>query len=430
MSPLAPAAGSPATGSTGTTGTTATTGTSDGDDDGDDGTATGAATGLGASPDQADRPGRRPAGPGGRDRYLDLLRAVALVRVVTYHTFGWAWLGLLFPSMGVMFALAGSLMARSLDRPAVSVIRGRMRRLLPPVWAFALLIVTAMLVHGWGPDDGDNKVEWWSRLLFWVFPVNDPPANEWAAQVTDPLWYIRTYLWFVLLSPLLLRAFRRLPWVSMASFVALAGLLQAQVIPFPDGLEGVENNLTDVAAFGACWLLGFAHRDGLIDRLPPLLVWGFAGVTMAVGGWFAFTHQTEEGYDLGEIPLAQALWSVGFVLVLLRFRPRRMGWLDRARPLSGLVSLLNARAVTVYLWHEVALVASVPLIDLMWEVPLLEATLPLDAVWFQYLVVWPLIGVAILLVGWIEDLAAKRSPRLWPAGVDADRVPPRTVGVV
>ena len=49
-----------------------------------------------------------------------------------YHLFGWAWLPLVFPSMGVMFALAGSLMARSLKRPAWSVIRGRLRRLLPP----------------------------------------------------------------------------------------------------------------------------------------------------------------------------------------------------------------------------------------------------------------------------------------------------------
>lgn len=49
----------------------------------------------------------------GRDRYLDLLRSIALVRVVCYHLFGWAWLTVLFPSMGVMFALAGSLMARS-----------------------------------------------------------------------------------------------------------------------------------------------------------------------------------------------------------------------------------------------------------------------------------------------------------------------------
>ena len=80
-------------------------------------------------PDVAPPPGpKRP----GRDRYLDLLRSIALVRVVAYHLFGWAWLTVLFPSMGVMFALAGSLMARSLSRPAWGVIRGRVRRLLPP----------------------------------------------------------------------------------------------------------------------------------------------------------------------------------------------------------------------------------------------------------------------------------------------------------
>lgn len=62
---------------------------------------------------------------GGRDRYFDLLRAIALFRVVFYHLMGWAWLPVLFPSMGVMFALAGNLMARSLAaRPALGVVRG------------------------------------------------------------------------------------------------------------------------------------------------------------------------------------------------------------------------------------------------------------------------------------------------------------------
>ena len=72
-----------------------------------------------AHPPRAQAPtGRAPPRPKpGRDRYLDLLRSIALVRVVVYHLFGWAWLTVLFPSMGVMFALAGSLMARSLAGP-------------------------------------------------------------------------------------------------------------------------------------------------------------------------------------------------------------------------------------------------------------------------------------------------------------------------
>lgn len=147
------------------------------------------------------------AATGGRDRYLDILRMFAMIRVVTYHTFGWAWLSLVFPSMGVMFALAGSLMARSLGRPALGVIRGRMRRLLPPLWAFGIVVVLAMMVHGWAPPE-HHIGRWWLRMLLWVIPIGDPPGNAWGAQATDILWYLRTYLWFVLLSPLLLKAFR------------------------------------------------------------------------------------------------------------------------------------------------------------------------------------------------------------------------------
>src|SRR3954470_7927361 len=97
----------------------------------------------------------------GRDRYLDLLRSVALVRVVVYHLFGWAWLSVLFPSMGVMFALAGSLMARSLNRPALGVIRGRLRRLLPPLWAFGAVVLVMMFASGWNPlQDPDTGGTW------------------------------------------------------------------------------------------------------------------------------------------------------------------------------------------------------------------------------------------------------------------------------
>ena len=41
---------------------------------------------------------RQDAGAGPRrDRYIDTLRAGALLRVIVYHTFGFAWLPFLFP---------------------------------------------------------------------------------------------------------------------------------------------------------------------------------------------------------------------------------------------------------------------------------------------------------------------------------------------
>src|SRR5687767_12660492 len=95
-----------------------------------------------------------PAAPG-RERFLDLLRAVALIRVVAYHTFGYAWFSIVFPSMGVMFALAGSLMASSLERaPGSRVVRNRVRRLLPSLWVLGLLLVPLMLWMGWPTDGG------------------------------------------------------------------------------------------------------------------------------------------------------------------------------------------------------------------------------------------------------------------------------------
>ncbi|MFJ6465311.1 acyltransferase [Streptomyces sp. NPDC091387] len=343
---------------------------------------------------------RGPAG-GGRDRYFDVLRAFALVRVITYHTFEWPWLGLVFPSMGVMFALAGSLMARSLERPARQVVRGRLRRLLIPLWAFGLVLGVAMLLHGWVPG---------ADVLYWVLPVGDPPGDAWGEQAWAVLWYLRTYLWFVLLSPALLRIFRLAPLPVLALSLVPVLVLTA-LGGVPDGRLG--SAVSDVSVFLFCWLLGFAHRDGVLDRLRPGPVVLAAPVLLAAGGWWALHHRVDGSYDLDDIPLAQALWSAGFVLLLLRFRPgfERLG---RHPVAERVVKVLNARAVTVYLWHEVALMVSVPLIDLMWNVPAFETYLPLDSIWLQFGVAWVLIAAAVVLLGWVEDVAARRAPRLLP----------------
>ncbi|MFD7968781.1 acyltransferase family protein [Streptomyces clavifer] len=338
----------------------------------------------------------------GRDRSFDVLRAFALVRVVTYHTFEWPWLGFLFPSMGVMFALAGSLMARSLARPAAGVIRGRLRRLLIPVWVFGLVLGAAMLLHGWvpGPD-----------VLYWVLPLGDPRGDAWGEQAWAVLWYLRAYLWFVLLSPVLLRVFRSAPLPVLGLSLVPVVVLEAGAGGVPEGRLG--SALGDLSVFLFCWLLGFAHREGALDRLRGARVAAAALPLMAAGAWWAVRHPVDGSVDLDDIPLAQALWSAGFVLLLMRFRPR-FDALARRPVADRIVTVFNARAVTVYLWHEVALMAAVPLIDLMWEVPMLERRLPLDSPWVQFGVAWVLTAAAVLCLGWVEDVAAGRGPRLLP----------------
>ncbi|MEW2291101.1 acyltransferase [Streptomyces sp. NPDC006743] len=358
-------------------------------------------------PAPAADPARPPGPPAtGRDRYFDTLRALALVRVVAYHTFGWAWAGLVFPAMGIMFGLAGTLMAKSLERPAPEVLRGRLRRLLPPFWFWGLFVVAAMLVHGWMPG--------W-RIVYWVVPLGDPPGDAWGRQAWEIVWYLRTYLWFVLLSPPLLRVFRLAP-VPVLLLSLTPALVLNLLWTAPDDRFG--GALSDLSTYLFCWLAGFAHRDGVLERLRPTAVITLSLAALGYGGWYAFARQAAAGtYDLDEIPLAQAFWSAGAVLLLMWAKARfRIGFagLRRFRRLDRIVTVFNARAVTVYLWHEIALVLAVPLIDRLWDVPAFERYLPLDSQWFLFGVGWVLICVFVLLCGWVEDVAARRRPRALP----------------
>jgi hypothetical protein len=47
-------------------------------------------------------------------------------------------------------------------------------------------------------------------------------------------------------------------------------------------------------------------------------------------------------------------------------------------------------------------------------VPAFEKYLPLESQWFMFGVGWLLIAVFVLLCGWVEDVAARKKPRLLP----------------
>jgi peptidoglycan/LPS O-acetylase OafA/YrhL len=331
----------------------------------------------------------------GRDRYMDLLRAIAILRVIVFHMFTFAWLSFVFPAMGVMFGLGGSLMAASVQRAPGRAVRSRIRRLLPALWVMGAVLVPLMLWQGESLSP---------ELLLWLVPVAQPPGSEWATAATEVLWYLVTYLWLVLLSPVAWWAYQRWPLGTILAPLVL--LLATQLGPVVvEGLAG--DVVVNVATFGACWVAGFAHRTGALRRLNGALL-AFLVVTLLVAGTaWALTHQTDEGANLNEIPLAQGLYSLGFVLVALRVSPG-MGWLARSRPLDGTVTLLNSRAVTIYLWHNLAIGLAFPLGDLI-------------GVWHLgdvgYLgVACLLILVAVLVFGWVEDVAARRRPALLPVG--------------
>ncbi|GAA2613036.1 acyltransferase [Dactylosporangium fulvum] len=325
-----------------------------------------------------------------RNRYVDLLRAVAIIRVVTYHTLGFAWLTVAFPAMGLMFALGGSLMAASLDRSGVQSLARRMRRILPPFWVlgtFAVVIMSIMggLEHTW-------------RLLLWFFPFTDPPASDWGAPMFGQIWYIRSYLWFIILSPALLWAFRRWPIPSLlVPFTVLVVLWETG-----HGSGGI---VRDFFLYAPAWMLGFAHHDGTLQRISKKVLWPLAAVMGGIGLTLLYSNPGPRGYDLNDAPVADTLWSTAFLLVMLNAAPAVMS-LGTAEPV---VEAVNRRALTIYLWHE-AIIIFVRNAALWLGVSLLGATGGL----IQLSAVFLLVAVVVLSLGWVEDLAAKRKPQLIP----------------
>src|SRR5674476_1187993 len=95
----------------------------------------------------------------------------------------------------------------------------------------------------------------WGTLLFWVVPISDPPGSKFGDDWVPPLWYIRSYLWFLLLSPATLWLFRHWPKKMMALPVSVVLLSALGLFPL-DGRSG--DVILSTAMFGGCWMLGFA----------------------------------------------------------------------------------------------------------------------------------------------------------------------------
>ena len=358
-------------------------------------------------------------GATGRSRYVDVLRAAAILRVYLLHTLWLSWLPAVLPAMWVMFALAGYLAAVSLDRGRpLRTVRSRLRRLLPPLWVLALVAVPLMLHLGWHRPDP-------VALLNWVLPLANPPTSDWGGPFALALWYLRAYVWLVLASPLLWWAFRRWPRTTLLALPTTAVLFYSPLVDLP--VNALGDGLWATASYGTCWLLGFARHTGLLDRLslPVVGAAAAAAALAALGwatlGWATLGWATAHGqHD----PLTEMLWGTACVLVLMRLHPG-MAWLDRVPWLSAAVTVVNARAVTIYIWHLPATFAAAGLLGASGVAAGVAAGAPPGRL-LMLAVTTVLMAGIVLAVGWVEDVAARRPPRLLPLNSPVDP-PPSTL---
>ena len=353
--------------------------------------------------------------PADRDRYLDFLRVAAILMVIVGHWVvrvvvapddepqaqyllaeqsGWQWATLVWQVMPVIFLVGGTLNAESWRRARwggvtpVGWIRARAQRLLRPATALLVILVPAWVLS-------ENL---WAEMLLIDLGV-----------ALIPLWFVAAYLAVIALTPATLVVHERgwsMPMITAAIAVAsMADFLRLSEMGPVIGtlpLVGLPNFLL---IWVAIYQLGYLWAD---NRLPSR-AWGKlalvgAGATALVvliglAGW-PLTMVPVEGTQLpnNAAPPTVALFALASMqvgLVLLARRPVRLAleWPWIWAP----VALLGARMLTLFLWHQVAMVTVTNLAVRFDWLPLTET---IDARWWAHQPLWVIV-FALVLAGFV-----------------------------
>ncbi|MGP4022713.1 acyltransferase family protein [Actinomadura sp. 3N407] len=303
-----------------------------------------------------------------RERWADLLRAVAILLVVTGHWLAtvviydrggldgvhvlevlpWAHrLSWFFQVMPVFFLVGGFANAASLRSSRERGVGrrdwllSRTDRLLRPTTAFLVVMAaSAMVARALGADpESIGRAVWLARI---------------------PLWFLTVYVGVVVLAPAMHALHRR--W-GLAVPVLLAVLVGAGDV----ARLGFDLPHGGTANFVLMWLavhqIGFAWQDG---RLPtrwtvalPLFTGGLGClVLLTLAGPYPVSMVAVPGAEVQNTsPPTVALLSLaaaqtGLVLLL---RDRADRWLRRTRVWTAVVGV-NAVILTAFLWHMTAVV--------------------------------------------------------------------------
>ncbi|MCB0985111.1 MAG: acyltransferase, partial [Ilumatobacter sp.] len=338
-----------------------------------------------------------------RELELDGLRAIALGRVVLWHTFAAAWITWVVSAVPAMFFVTGSLLAASLlRRPSWAVVRARARRLLVPLGVYSAVVLAGMLVLADGRG-GPAAGGWWR----WMVPLWDPAGPGWTdGWGSSHLWYLRAYLWVLLAAPFVWWAWRRRPGlVTAASVVAFAAV---EVAPWSGALAWRAGDLLLYVLFT---IGGFWHRVGAFRTVRPghrlaagLLAFTGAGVVVLAVGM-------PPGGVVNDDHLLHLLMGAGWLAVIGAFERPFTAWCTRPR-VADVLAMVSRRSLTIYLWHPLAIVLGYWVLDQVGR----DATGPVGSVVLVMLVVAGTL-VAVAAVGWVEDIAARRSPGRGPRPV-------------
>src|SRR5579864_8354309 len=350
------------------------------------------------------------ATPPQRDRAVDALRALAIAGVIGGHWLVTAlvlgkssggavlsdqsplasmpWLAPLswvFQTLAVFFLVGGYSAARGYRGGYLPWLRKRMIRLARPV---------AALVAAWIPV----------TVGLCLAGVPAATVHTILFLVISPLWFLGVYAALTALTPAAMWLVRRFGAWAAAFPVAVVAV--TDLVRF--GLSGPAwvGWVNVAAGWLVPYLLGIAWALGSLRgrRVPALMLAGGAAATAALITWAGYPASMVgvNGAHISNLnPPTLAAVTFGIaqcgLALLLRDRLARL----MRRPVAwAAVAMVNLSAMTLFLWHETALVTVSSLGMLAGRVPGL-LTAPTHGIWVAERLAWLPVFAAVLAGLWL-----------------------------
>ncbi len=354
------------------------------------------------------------AGAGGRDRFLDLLRTVSVSRVVLLHVLTrppivyLPWIQWIYPGMPEVFFVSGAVMAVSLaKREAGTVVRGRLRRLLPPFVPYAFVALAVMRVTDMRTADPAATLRW-GDVSTWAVPFLRAQGSETRVILWGHVWFLSAFLWLIVLAPAVMALRRRLGrWAGLEVLLPLGGF--AAVIAWEKLVGSApREEVLNVTLYGTFFVLGFSYVDGWLGRLRPRMLVVMAVVCGVGGVLTALVIEPINRKPLNELyssHTAHLLVGAAWLFAALALAGPIRRWAEGRR--LGYVGFLTQRTYTLFLWGPAANAVAVTVA---------KRLMPNQAAAIVVLLGLAFVVLCALTIatGWVEDWAAGRPLRLVP----------------
>lgn len=299
----------------------------------------------------------------GRDEFLDVVRALSILRVVFWHALGFWWISWTFAAMPAVFYVSGAVLAKSLVKHAPTIrstariVQGRLMRLVPPYYAFIAIVLGLVLIAApqvWNESRAD--------VLSWIVPYRAPAPLAWEdGWLSTPLWFLRALILILILTPLLRPIGRRIPGAAL--FVAWAASLVALdrwvAMQRSDLDVAIVRGVADVVCFGGFFVLGASgHR--LRYKLGRHVRFGLAATCFCAAVLVAIVQPPTDNVVNNSYVL--------FGLVGLAWLFAMLGLEDHLRHLGQVAAIrtfvrwITNGAMSIYLWHTLALILAYHLV--------------------------------------------------------------------